>query len=474
MEKEPIGVLMRKFTIPCIISLLVAALYNIVDQIFIANADYLGSYGNSANTVVFPLTVVALAIAMMIGDGCCTFVSISLGARNKEDAHRSIGTSAIAVLIAGVVIMLVYLIFMNPIIAMFGGNVNERTFELSREYMFWIALGIPGYMFGQAMNPVIRSDGSPKFAMISLLAGAIFNIIFDPILIYGMHWGMMGAAVATIGGQYISAALAVIYMRKMKLVTLSRDSFRFRMRLLKKVAPLGLTSFLSQISVVVSMAAVQNMVAKYGALDPVFGQAEYSQIPMAVVGIVMKLFQIIISISVGLAAGCIPVSGYNLGAGRFDRVKELMKKLLIAEFTVGLIASVIFLAFPNQFVNLFGAANESEYYRSFAVKCIRAFLCLLMLSCVNKGAFIFLQSLGKVKESTGLSMFREIILGVGLPIVLPIFGGLNALLYFMPLADLITFVATVFVIGQMNRELNRDIEEHERRAAGKSAPAVQG
>jgi len=470
MEKEPIGALMRKFTIPCIISLLVAALYNIVDQIFIANADYLGSYGNSANTVVFPLTVVALSIAMMIGDGCCTFVSISLGAKRKDNAHRGIGTSVIAVLAAGLMIMAVYLIFMNPIINAFGGGVNERTFELSKEYLFWIALGIPGYMFGQAMNPIIRSDGSPKFAMISLLAGAIFNIIFDPILIYGAHWGMMGAAVATIGGQYISAVLALIYMRKMKLVTLSRDSFRFRRSLLKKILPMGLTSFLSQISVVLSMAAVQNMVAKYGALDPVFGQAEYSQIPMAVVGIVMKLFQIIISISVGLAAGCIPVSGYNIGAGRFDRVKELMKKLLIAEFTVGLVASAVFLLFPQQFVNLFGAANESSYYNDFAIRCIRLFLCLLMLSCVNKGAFIFLQSLGKVKESTGLSMFREIVLGVGLPIILPIAWGLNGILYFMPLADVLTFAATVFVILQINRELNAGMRKERRGAWHQAAP----
>ena len=186
LEKERLGRLMRKYAVPCVISLLVAALYNIVDQIFIANADYLGSFGNAANTVVFPLTVVALSVAMMIGDGCCTFVSISLGAKEKEDAHRGVGSSVIAVIAAGIVLMLVYLILQEPILTAFGARVNDETFRLSKDYFFWIALGVPFYMFGQAMNPIIRSDGSPNFVMGTLLAGAVLNIIFDPICIYDL------------------------------------------------------------------------------------------------------------------------------------------------------------------------------------------------------------------------------------------------------------------------------------------------
>ena len=175
LEKEKLTTLMRKYAIPCIISLLVAALYNIVDQIFIANADYLGSYGNAANTVVYPLTVIALAIAVMIGDGCCAFVSLSLGAGNKEDAHKSIGNSILLCIISSLVLTGVYLIFSDGILAAFGGKVNEETFRLSKEYFFYITLGIPFYMFGQAMNPIIRSDGNPRFAMISTLAGALLN-----------------------------------------------------------------------------------------------------------------------------------------------------------------------------------------------------------------------------------------------------------------------------------------------------------
>lgn len=196
LETEPIGKLMQKYSVPCIISLLVAALYNIVDQIFIANADYLGSYGNAANTVVFPLTVVALAIAVMIGDGCCAFVSLSLGADNKENAHKSIGSSIILCILSSIVLTAIYLIFQEQILTLFGGRVNEETFLQSKEYFFWITIGIPFYMFGQAMNPIIRSDGNPKFAMLSTLAGALVNIILDPIFIFIFKWGMMGAAVS--------------------------------------------------------------------------------------------------------------------------------------------------------------------------------------------------------------------------------------------------------------------------------------
>lgn len=195
-----IGKLMCRYAVPCVISLLVGALYNIVDQIFIANASYLGSYGNAANTVVFPLTVIALGIAVMIGDGCCAFVSISIGAGKREDAARSVGNSVLLSVLSGIVLTVVYIAFAEPILVAFGGNVNAETMKLAKEYFFWIALGVPFYMFGQAMNPIIRADGAPGFAMISTLAGAVINIVLDPVFIFGSRWGMMGAAVATVAG----------------------------------------------------------------------------------------------------------------------------------------------------------------------------------------------------------------------------------------------------------------------------------
>ena len=459
LETEPIGVLMRKYSVPCIISLLVAALYNIVDQIFIANASYLGSYGNAANTVVFPLTVVSLAIAVMIGDGCCAFVSISLGAGKKEDAHRSIGSAVILCIICSVILTAVYLIFREPILTMFGGRVNEETFRQAKEYFFWITVGIPFYMFGQAMNPIIRSDGSPKFAMISTLAGAFANIILDPIFIFIFKWGMMGAAVATITGQILTAILAIWYLCHMKAIQLKKNSFRIHRKLCKKYLPLGICSFLSQISLVASMAAVNNMIQKYGAMDEIFGQAEYAQIPMAVVGIVMKFFQIVISIAVGMAAGCIPIVGYNIGAKRDDRAKSLFSHLLIAEAIVGAVATVIVICFPRQLIGIFGASNESVYYTDFAVKAFRTYLCMMTLATVNKATFIYLQSMGKAMTSTMLSLVREVVFGVGFALILPLSFGLDGVLYSMSVSDVLTFIISLIVIIYTYKTLNKKIAQ---------------
>ena len=443
---EPVGVLMRKYAIPCIISLLVAALYNIVDQIFIANASYLGSYGNAANTVVYPLTVVALSIAVMIGDGCCAFVSISLGSNNKDNAHKSIGSAVLLCIVSSLALTAIYLIFQKPILTMFGGTVNEETFVQAKEYFFWITVGIPFYMFGQAMNPVIRSDGSPKFAMAATLSGAAVNIVLDPIFIFVFKWGMMGAAVATVLGQVLTAALSVWYLCHMKAVQLEKSSFLFHPALAKKYIPMGLCSFLSQISLVAAMAAINNMIHKYGAMDVIFGQAQYAQIPMAVVGIVMKFFQIVISIAVGMAAGCIPIVGYNVGAGRNDRALDLFKLLLFCEAAVGFVATIIVEFFPQQLIAIFGAANESVYYTDFAIKSFRIYLCMMTLATFNKATFIYLQSLGKAFLSTMLSMIREVIFGVGFALILPLFFGLDGVLYSMPVSDVLTFIISLIMI----------------------------
>ena len=457
LAEQPVGALMRKFSLPCILSLLVGALYNIVDQLFIANASYLGSYGNAANSVVFPLTVIALAIATMIGDGCCAYVSIRLGAGEQEQAHRSVGNAIVLTLIVSVVLTAVYLIFMNPILTAFGATVNAETFALSREYCFWIALGIPFYMFGQAMNPIIRSDGSPRYAMLSLLAGAVCNIILDPIFIFPCGWGMMGAAVATVIGQILSAVLAAAYLLHMKAVRLQRSSFRLRGELLRAFLPLGMTSFLSQISIVFSMAAVLNMCRKYGALDPVFGQAQYAQIPTAVVGIVMKFFQIVISIVVGMAAGCIPIVGYNMGAEKRLRVRQLFSLLLIAEASVGAVALLLAECFPRSLIAIFGAANESSYYTDFALQAFRIYLSMVVLACVNKACFIFLQAVGKALASALLSMIREVVFGVGFALLLPVYFGLDGVLYSMPVSDVLTFLIAAVLILRTYRWLEQDV-----------------
>ena len=451
---ERVSKLMKQYAIPCIISLLVGALYNIVDQIFIANASYLGSYGNAANTVVFPLAVVALAIAVMIGDGCCAFVSMALGRNELEKAKRSVGNSVVLSVATSLVLMAVYFIFANSIIAMFGGTVNEETFHHSQEYFFYITLGIPFYMFGQSMNPIIRADGNPKFAMISTLSGAVINIILDPIFIFCFKWGMMCAAVATVIGQVLTAVLAVWYLMNMKVIKPASGDYVLHRSICGRMLTLGITSFLSQISLVAAMAAINNMLRKYGALDAVFGQEQYAQIPMAVVGIVMKFFQIVISIVVGMAAGCIPIVGYNMGAKKELRVRELFTRLLLTEALVGALALILAEGFPRQLIDIFGAANESSYYTDFAIKAFRTYLCMMILACVNKACFIFLQAVGKALSSTLLSMFREVVFGVGFALLLPVFFGLDGVLYSMPVSDILTFIISVMIIAKTYRELS--------------------
>lgn len=376
LGEAPVGSLMQRYAIPCIISLLVGALYNIVDQIFIANATYLGSYGNAANTVVFPLTVIALAVAVMIGDGCCAYVSLSLGRKEPATAKRSVGNAIIMVVVSSLILTGIYLNFMDQILAMFGGTVNAETFRYSREYFYYIALGIPFYMFGQALNPIIRSDGSPKFAMASTLAGAVLNIILDPVFIFVFKWGMMGAAVATVIGQIVTAVLAVWYILHMKLVKPSKKDFKLSGKICRRTLLLGITSFLSQISLVAAMAAINNMILE---------------------------------------------------------------------------------VFPLQLIGIFGAANESSYYTDFALKAFRIYLCMMVLACVNKACFIFLQAMGKAMESTMLSMVREIVFGVGFALLLPLFFGLDGVLYSMPLSDILTFIIALILITATYRELRQEV-----------------
>ncbi|MFR9221833.1 MAG: MATE family efflux transporter, partial [Flavonifractor plautii] len=268
--------------------------------------------------------------------------------------------------------------------------------------------------------------------------------------------GMMGAAVATVLGQIATAALSIWYLCNMRIIRPGHGDFRLARKICKRMLLLGITSFLSQISLVAAMAAINNMLRKYGALDPVFGLEEYAQIPMAVVGIVMKFFQIVISIVVGMAAGCIPIVGYNMGAGKAQRVKALFTRLLIAEAAVGAVALLFAEGFPQQLINIFGAANESSYYTEFAIKAFRTYLCMMIMACVNKACFIFLQAVGKALAATMLSMFREVVFGVGFALLLPVFFGLDGVLYSMPVSDVLTFLIAVFIICKTYGKLNTE------------------
>ena len=440
----PLGRLMVKFALPCTISLLVGALYNIVDQIFIGWG--VGYLGNGATNVVFPLTVLALGLAVMIGDGACSYVSICFGKGQAENANRAVGSAVTLSVLVGVVVAALYGVFQTPILGMFGAT--EANFAYAKEYFTYITIGIPIYVFGQAINPIIRSDGSPRFAMLSMLAGAIANCILDPIAIFVLHWGVMGAAVATVAGQVITAAMGVCYLCHTKALRLGKDDFKLRGKILAAYLPLGLCSFLAQISLVIAMAATNNMLVQYGA-----GSKYGADIPLTVLGIVMKVFQIIISITIGMSAGCIPIVGYNYGAEKLGRCRGILWRLMGAEALLGVLALLITQLFPLQLISLFG--SESALYNEFAVITFRVYLCMLPLATVNKAAFIFMQALGKPAESAGLSFFREVLLAVPLVILLPKAFGLMGVLYSMPAADIITFIASVLVLLRADRQLRK-------------------
>ena len=440
----PLGKLMVKFALPCTISLLVGALYNIVDQIFIGWG--VGYLGNGATNVVFPLTVLALGLAVMIGDGACSYVSICFGKNRQEDANRAVGSAVTLSVLVGVLVAVLYAAFQTPILLLFGAT--EANLAYAKEYFTYITIGIPIYVFGQAINPIIRSDGSPRFAMFSMLAGAIANCILDPIAIFVLHWGVMGAAVATVAGQVITAAMGVWYLCHTKALRLKKDDFKLRGKILAAYLPLGLCSFLAQISLVIAMAATNNMLVQYGA-----GSKYGADIPLTVLGIVMKVFQIIISITIGMSAGCIPIVGYNYGAEQYGRCRGILWRLMGAEFALGVLALLVTQLFPRQLIGLFGA--ESALYNEFAVLTFRVYLCMLPLATVNKAAFIFMQALGRPVESAGLSFFREVLLAVPLVLLLPRAFGLMGVLYSMPAADIVTFLASVFVLVRTDRQLRK-------------------
>ena len=427
MAEESIGKLMLRFSIPCIMSLLVSALYNIVDQIFIGRG--IGFLGNGATNVVFPVTVIALSLSLLVGDGCAAYLSICQGRRDGEHAHRSVGNAVVFITASGIVLTLLYAFFRDSILWGFGATENNIGY--AREYFLYLIPGIPFFMFANAMNSI-----------------------------FVLGWGMKGAALATITGQIVSALLAVYYLFRPKSFRLKRVSFKPDAEILKHVLPLGISSFLTQVSIVVIMAVMNNVLVIYGA-----GSKYGADIPMTVVGIVMKVFQIVISVVVGIAAGAQPIVGYNYGAGLWRRVKLIFRTMMAAEFSVGLVSLICFEVFPVQIISVFG--SEDGLYNEFAVLAFRVFLGGIVLCCIQKSCSIFLQSMGKPALSMLLSLLRDFVLSVPLTLVLPRFFGVTGALYSGPAADVISFGAAVLCMAAVFRKLNR-LEDGEVALSGAS------
>ena len=316
---EKIGKLMRKFSIPCIISLLVNSLYNIVDQIFIGWK--VGTLGNGATNVVFPLTMICLAFSLMFGDGSSAFLNLKLGQKKQEEASKGVINGIILSTIMAILICVLSIIFLPQILNVFGCTDVLRPYAL--DYGFIIVIGLPFMMIGTTLNSIIRADGNPKFAMTSMITGAVLNIILDYILMFVIPMGVKGAAIATIISQIVTAVLNITHLRKMKNVKITKKSLKLEGSICKNVSMLGISSFITQMSIVVVMAFENNLLGKYGASSK-YG----AEIPITVLGIVMKISQILNSIIIGIAAGAQPIVGYNYGAGKYDRVKKTLKTVL--------------------------------------------------------------------------------------------------------------------------------------------------
>lgn len=439
LGEEKINKLMLRFSVPCIMSLLISSLYNIVDQIFIGNSE-LSTLGNAATGVVFPVFIIAQAFAWCLGDGCAAYLNIFQGKNDDEGAHKAIGGSITVAFMSGVLMMIIIYLIKVPMLTLFGAS--ENTLDYAIEYLDIIVAMIPIYILCNMMNSVIRADGSPSWAMAVTLFGAIANIILDPIFIFVFDMGMTGAAIATVIGQGVTFAFTLLYFFKTKTFKLTLKSFIPRIKDIGSVVMLGFSTFITQIAIVIVAIICNVQFAKLGAIS------EYgADIPIAIIGIQSKIFTVIINIVVGIVLGCQPIISYNMGAKKYDRVKELYNKIMILTIATGVIFTAILMLAPNAIIGLFGVPsnipNPDEYWK-FGTKTLRIFLSLMCVSCIIKTNSIFFQAVGKPVFAVVSSTVRDLACFVPLMLILPtISPSIELLLYASPLSDLIGMAITM-------------------------------
>ena len=437
LGKEKISKLMVKFCIPCVLSLLVAALYNIVDQIFVGNSE-LSTLGNAATGVVFPIFIIAQGFAWYFGDGSAAYINIHQGKGDTGKIHKCVGTGMTLTVIVSVVLLAIFYPLKTQILTLFGASENSIGYAV--EY-FNIILGFfPIYMLSNMINAVVRADGSPSWSMLSMLAGAIVNIILDPIFIFACKWGMSGAAWATVIGQCVSFVISIIYLFRTKTFKLTIKSLIPDFKTYGEAFKLGLSSLITQMTIVVISLVCNIMLAKYGSMSK-YG----ADIPIAVIGIESKVFTVVINIVVGIVLGCQPIIGYNMGARNFGRIKKLYRSILLCTVAVGAVATILFEAAPDAVVGMFGKPtnipNPDDYWE-FARKTFRIFLALVIFTCTIKMSSIFFQAVGKPVFAVLTSLIRDIICFVPLICVLPVFYGVNGILVSAPIADLLAMLVT--------------------------------
>lgn len=441
---ENVGKLLRQFAIPCIFSLIISCLYNIVDQIFVGNG--VGYLGNAATGVIFPITVIGWGISLLFGDGAAAALSVSLGRNETKHIHRSVGNSMLCSFLLGVVVIAVGYLWGDNLLLLIGAT--DANLALAHDYGFIIYAMMPLALVQNTLASIIRADGSPKYAMGAMLAGAVVNIIGDPVAIFVLDLGIKGAAYATILGQFVSFLICVIYLRKSKTFRVSLSSFRPDFILLKHIMALGTSSFLTQFSIVIITVINNILLVKYGAISP-YG----ADIPLAAFVVIMKLFQIVLNIAIGIAAGAQPIVGYNYGAEKYDRVKELLKLIVKWTAIICLICTVVFEVFPLFFIRMFGA--DGELYTQFAVLCLRIYLSLIVFTCVQKVCAIFLQSIGHAKKAAPLSVLRDVLLII-FSLIAPMLWGVTGIFWAAPIADMIAIAITAIVMVDLWKQLGNE------------------
>lgn len=435
LAEEKLEKLLIKFAVPATLAFIISSLYNIADQMFIGHG--VGYLGNAATTVIFPVTIFALAFALLVGEGASSALSIALGKKQTDKAAKEIGNSFTLIIIVGIVYLLFLVIFSEQILLLFGATENNISY--AREYFTYIKIGMPFFIFTTGMNSLVRADSRPKNAMFSMMVGAVINIVLDALFVLVFGWGMMGAGLATAIGQIASALLVGYYVLKPRCATLHISDFKLEKKIITSFLPLGISSFITQIAIVVTMLVLNSVMVKYGAMS------EYGEdIPLAIMGIVSKVFSLVMAFIIGIAVGSQPIVGYNMGAGNYDRVRKLYWLVFRLELLVGLIATVIFMVFPTQIVSIFGSGDE--LYTEFGAIAFRSYLSLTAFVCIQKSSAIFLQALGKPVFSMCLSLVREFVLMVPLMFLLGSSFGVTAILYSAPIADAVSFVVTMSVI----------------------------
>ena len=447
LGKEKISKLLLAFAVPCVISMLINSIYNIVDQIFIGKG--VGTLGNAATNVIFPLVIIFNAIAGLIVNGAAANLSLKLGENDKKSAAKSIGQAVSLSMVISVVVSVIAYIFLPQLVYLFG--CTESVYQYAIDYGRIIIIGAPFMLIYSSLSNIIRADGSPKYSMVMLVIGAIINIILDPIFIFTFNMGVKGGAIATVIGQVISFIIAVAYLGKVKSVKLTKEDFKLDKNTFR-ILSLGLSSFITQATILVLFIFMNNIMTKLGASTK-FG----ADIPLSVYGVISKINSLYISTVLGISIGAQPIIGFNYGAGNEIRVKETIKKVLIINFIVGIIFNIIFVLFPRQLAGIFISNTDASYelFMEFATLMCRSFLLVIALNALEMTTSIVIQSLGNVVKSTAVTFIRQIILLIPIALILAFaFGkGIYGVLYAGCIADILCFIITIFILKSEYKKL---------------------